>query len=594
MTRQLGGRRRIRGQCPGSQGWGPWLLLLAVAVSGCTFGDKEEPPPSSESDSPEPSEPSEPLESETPVADGALPVAGSFVVDANNTGAGVRFAVHGVRRVPGGSVLDYSVTALEPRAGEGADPDIDLDFFGLGNAPNVNLIDPGAEAVYRPLAEEQGGCVCTFVYDAGLEAGVTDLHQAAFPDLPEELSEVTVEFGNGPLVQDVPVSPEGQVATASEETDLAAPAQELPVAGSTEKFVYPVATPSGDRPEEQPLRIDINEVLAGSAGTTLVWTVSATRAGAGLVEHALPVTDSELAPITVQAVVGSWAASGPGLRPAGEAGAPVLRSWFSTVRGKAGNTFTGVTREDWKQCLCTNYQFFGDGVDTLGESRTFVTHLPPLAESTSSVDVVFPDDSLPPVTDVDITDAASGTSALSDPTLGEPADAEVDTWTVSSDELTRDPFAADEWPTPVPDQKSMGLVGPVVDDLLVKQTLPAAQREERQDEVEITLDSTVSFQPDSARLTAQARRASRPSPNRSTTAPPRAARSPSTGTSRAPTRAHRPSRCDSRSAGPRRCWPSWNARSTSTSGSRRLVTGQGTPWHPTTPRPTAGSTVGSW
>jgi len=208
-------------------------------------------------------------------------VAGSFVVDANNTGAGVRFAVHGVRRVPGGSVLDYSVTALEPRAGEGADPDIDLDFFGLGNAPNVNLIDPGAEAVYRPLAEEQGGCVCTFVYDAGLEAGVTDLHQAAFPDLPEELSEVTVEFGNGPLVQDVPVTPEGQVATASEETDLAAPAQELPVAGSTEKFVYPVATPSGDRPEEQPLRIDVNEVLAGSAGTTLVWTVSATRAGAG-------------------------------------------------------------------------------------------------------------------------------------------------------------------------------------------------------------------------------------------------------------------------------------------------------------------------
>jgi len=253
-----------------------------------------------------------------------------------------------------------------------------------------------------------------------------------------------------------------------------------------------------------------------------------------------------------------------------------------------------VTREDWKQCLCTNYQFFGDGVDTLGESRTFVTHLPPLAESTSSVDVVFPDDSLPPVTDVDITDAASGTSALSDPTLGEPADAEVDTWTVSSDELTRDPFAADEWPTPVPDQKSMGLVGPVVDDLLVKQTLPAAQREERQDEVEITLDSTVSFQPDSARLTAQARTGIATIAEQINDS----ATEGSTVT------------VDGYVAGTDQGSPAIQMRLSVGRAEAVLAElerqvdvdvefeatgyGQGTPWHPTTPRPTAGSTVGSW
>jgi len=51
----------------------------------------------------------------------------------------------------------------------------------------------------------------------------------------------------------------------------------------------------------------------------------------------------------------------------------------------------------------------------------------------------------------------------------------------------------------------MSSVEPIVDDLLVKESLPAAQREQQKQRVEITLDSTISFQPDSAELTATAR-----------------------------------------------------------------------------------------
>jgi len=173
-------------------------------------------------------------------------VAASFTVDATDTGAPVRFAVHSVRRIPGGVVLDYSVTALPGdglREGDELDSDAHLDFEALGNAPNVNLIDTAASQVYRPLADIEGRCVCTFVYAAGLTVGETEIHQAAYPSLPGGLETVTVEFGNGPLIQAVPVLAEGELPTAVNEVDLAADAEELPVAASTDDFEYPVDAP---------------------------------------------------------------------------------------------------------------------------------------------------------------------------------------------------------------------------------------------------------------------------------------------------------------------------------------------------------------
>lgn len=71
--------------------------------------------------------------------------------------------------------------------------------------------------------------------------------------------------------------------------------------------------------------------------------------------------------------------------------------------------------------------------------------------------------------------------------------------------LTGDEFSVDEWPSPIPDEKIVAQVEPVVDDLLTKESLPAVEREQQERTVEITLDSTISFQPDSAALTGTAR-----------------------------------------------------------------------------------------
>ena len=477
---------RIRGATIGVA-----LLLTLVSCSD----DVDDPDPGPRPDEPTGSG-SSPSESDSPeVAE--LPVAASFVVDADDEGRQVRFALHGLRRVDGGTVVDYSVTGLPSDSvaeGEPLGSGVELDFEGFTNAPNVNLIDVPSAKVYRPLADESGICVCTFVSKLGLVAGTTELHQAAYPELPAGLTEVTVEFGNGPLVGAVPVLDVGEVPTGEAE-DLAAPAEELPVLASTDTFRQPVKAVVPD-PQPQPLTIDVNRVLSGPGGTSLVWTINGAGEGAGLSTAGTPLSDYRLASVSVAIKTG--VGSGPGIRSTEDPDGAVLRSWFSTLRAKAGNQFTDVTPEDWRFCLCTDYQSFGDGVDSAQKSRTFVSHLPPLAEGTSTVDVIFPDDSLPTLSDVPVETAM--TSAL-----GEPETGESQTWTLPEGTNNREAFEVTEWPTPVPDTASLALVEPIVDELLDKQTLPNAEREKKEEKVEITLDGTVTFEPDSARLTSAAR-----------------------------------------------------------------------------------------
>ena len=74
-----------------------------------------------------------------------------------------------------------------------------------------------------------------------------------------------------------------------------------------------------------------------------------------------PVTDYRLAPVTVAIKTG--VASGPGLRPSDDPAGPVMRSWFATVKAMGDNTFTDVEAGDWRFCLCSDYQFYGDGVN---------------------------------------------------------------------------------------------------------------------------------------------------------------------------------------------------------------------------------------
>ena len=130
----------------------------------------------------------------------------------------VRIAVHAVRRIPGATVLDWSVT---PLAGPGLDTDdrvppgfnLGLTRFGEGNT-NVFLLD--GRRVYRPLTHRGPGlaaCLCTPVWldQHDLRINHTTLFQIAYPALPEATTSIDVDIASVPPFAHIPVAPVGAV-----------------------------------------------------------------------------------------------------------------------------------------------------------------------------------------------------------------------------------------------------------------------------------------------------------------------------------------------------------------------------------------------
>ncbi|MFT4214663.1 MAG: OmpA family protein [Microbacterium sp.] len=431
-----------------------------------------------------------------------IPVQASYVFYGTPTGEyPFRFSLIDVRRIEGGTVLDYALTALPfGDVGEGESTfgldTADFDFDGEGNAPDISLLDIDGEEIYYPRAEYIGGhCPCTRPYFGGFEIGETQLHQVAYPELPEDLTTVTVNFGNGPLVEDVPVLEEGTVPVAAEPFDFRAPAEPLPSPASTGPFDQPIVAFSGE--ESQPAKISVNAVLAGEDATTLVWSVEATGDGDGIGDFTIgsPMTD----PVTLYTVgmYRSFSANGPGLRPSGDEDAPVMRTWVSTMLSKPGVTQAGIESADYRRCLCTEYSTYALDLDSAGDARVFTTKLPALPEGTETVDVVFPDDALPALTDVPVTEAVTATDL-------ETTTVTVQTWTDTDDLVNSATYAPEDWPIPVPSVEALSVAEPYVDRLTAEYTLGEVDKSEQQSEVELRLDSTISFKADSAKLTAKA------------------------------------------------------------------------------------------
>src|SRR4029450_5537590 len=115
----------------------------------------------------------------------------------------VRIAVHAVRRVTGGTVLDWSVTPLHGAGLHPNDPvprrlHLVLTRPGEGY-PNIVLVDAPRSRLYRPLIVKgaDSRCLCTPVMLAqqNLHIDHTTLLQVAFPTLPRGVATVGVELG---------------------------------------------------------------------------------------------------------------------------------------------------------------------------------------------------------------------------------------------------------------------------------------------------------------------------------------------------------------------------------------------------------------
>lgn len=413
-----------------------WLsaigFLLALTLSGCTYADRE---PGlfgreSESSTPEQSDPADP----------GLPVVGDAVwTAADETQLSVRIAVHAVRRIPGATVLDYSLTPLADRShrpGAALASTVDLGLLSSqAGDPQIFLLAPQTRRLYRPLTRgiwHAAECLCTPIalIQQNLRVARTTLLEAVFPELPEDATTIDVDVASVPPFWNVPVTPAGMVPLVSGPDNLTRPVE---VTGPA------ILTPSFRSNAGQEFVIGVDAVYAAATFTALAWTLRSVSAGPGLTRAAGP-------PFRENGVsrLGNGASAGaPTMQPAGQL-APLLRSRLVTAGSRV-------------RCLCTDFSQPADALTEAGRQVSAVTVLPPLPPGTSAVDVNFPGAGV--LTGIRTTPASDGAFRSAGP-VRQP----VGTWTESTGLPLG--WSAADWPTPLPPAGSVRRYSPVVSDLV--------------------------------------------------------------------------------------------------------------------------------
>jgi outer membrane protein OmpA-like peptidoglycan-associated protein len=162
----------------------------------------------------------------TQSGDEPIPVAGSFSyarqnIDTNDLYRGV---VHAVRRVPNGTAVYYSVGVA---AGLSWIPTSTFPVsdssggYRIGDASSLALVDTDGLRIYTPMVGPDG-CLCPTVSDLRDRApdassdgsGKLYVGWAVMPPLPASVRTVSVVFGFGNTVDDVPVGDEGPLEPA--------------------------------------------------------------------------------------------------------------------------------------------------------------------------------------------------------------------------------------------------------------------------------------------------------------------------------------------------------------------------------------------
>ena len=413
-------------------------LAVMLIVTGCSYSQKEPglfAQRQSRSPSPKPTQAElrRPPERTNP----RLPVAGEAVW---TSGEGLlvttRYAVHAIRRIPGATVLDWSVTPLQaPGLAFGDDIPAWLDL-GLSRESegdiNIFLLDASSGKVYRPLTHESrrqfNRCLCSplWVAQIRLRIGETRLLQVTYPELPASVDFLDVDMKNLPPFFHLPVTPLGQVPVAVRSTDLARPPDGAPPLAPARRFRYP---------EHQAARVQsitVDKIVASPNRTSMLWTIHSLtdQPSFSLVPYGPPVS----APLPAESeIVIPGAASGPKVRPTGVAGAAALSTRWMTENFQGRGYF---------ECLCTDLGLWASSLEEAGARVTVTTNYPPLPSGTSKVDVILP--TLGTLHGLPVVRATDGASLD-----GPPVNVPVGQWTYSVDDPPRG-WRTGDWPTPVP------------------------------------------------------------------------------------------------------------------------------------------------
>jgi hypothetical protein len=407
------------------------VLAASCLLAGCSY-QSTEPGLFQRSTSRETTAP--PIRPVTPdetsqVPNPDLPVVGEAIwTSADGLDITMRIAVHAVRRIAGGSVLDWSITPLH---GPGLGPnDLLPRSLNLGLSrpheeyPNIVLVDAARSKVYRPLTPKPSDsrCLCTPlpVAQRNLRIDHTTLLQIAYPSLPPELARVDVELPTVPPFWQVPVTPAGMLPLASYPTDLTRAAEGSSVVASTRPFTY--------RSAGQRYLIMINRVYAGSSFTSIAWTIHSLETGRGLETASTPpLAEVEPHGRTFNPV----SAGGPQI---------VLGDHLLRVRLVTNK----LTDQHALECLCTDLRTGAAALRSIGQQIGVVTNLPPLPAATTKVDIVLP--GLTTLTDVAVTVAPDASFRSAGPAVRDPS-----FWTYRAQQ-PHPGWAPRDWPTPVPRQ----------------------------------------------------------------------------------------------------------------------------------------------
>lgn len=424
---------------------------LLLVVSGCTYAQEEPGLFSDRQDelsTPIPREPLSPPEPTNP----SLPVAGEALwTSAEGLRVQTRLAVHAIRRMPGATVLDWSVTPLRA-------PGLNLgdrvpSAFELGltresyGDVNITLVDPARGKVYRPLShrrrQQLHHCLCspTWVAQLSLRLGETRLLQVTFPELPPSVTALDVDLATLPPFVHMPVTGVGEVPTARRPVDLRRPERTAPPASKPLTF----ATPRGQSTRKQSISID--RVVAGRGQTSVAWTLTSVtdQPAFGRLPPDPPVSKS--VPTGVVITSQMWA-SGPVLVPAGAARPALGPQWMtSNLEGR-----------DYVECRCTRLDLWAASLRERGGRASLTTNYPPLPEGTTSVDVLLPGAGRVRRVAVQSAVAAnlSGPARLAEP-RGQ--------WAYVPANPPRG-WQTSEWPTPLPAVTELRDYLPLVDDIV--------------------------------------------------------------------------------------------------------------------------------
>ncbi len=384
-----------------------------------------------------------------------LPVAGDAVwTSSEGLRLTTRTAVHAVRRMAGATVLDWSLTplsapGLEP--GQKVPSWVDL---GLGKTSggdvNALLLDAATGRAYRPLQHASrrqfNHCLCTppWVTQLDLRIGETRLLQATFPALPAATRWVDVSLTTLPVFSRVPVTPVGQVPTATAPTNLQR------IVDESAPLAPPYHLSATDRSGARRVQsIQIDAIEAGPTFTSLRWTLRSLtdQPSVNVFPPGPPVTvaaATELPPINPST------ASGPQLRAGGRTLSALHLSYAMLGRR-------------YVDCLCTGFGLWATTLRQAGGRASVTTIYPPLPPGTPRVDVVLPEATT--IWRLPVTAAFDGSARL-----GAPRPAKVDRWHYREDQPPAGWSTAD-WPTPLPDPSQLGDY-----DAFVERLLPSSSR----------------------------------------------------------------------------------------------------------------------